>query len=259
VYDDAEGVRQKRLPVTSSVQVKQAATWLQEHGLQLPFAIRSKTAERVLEKAAEYGAKLDEQAVEYLERASGRGVGDPAFAVQQLNRRVKLAELTPAAAALREPLKALANSVRDNPRNALNPMMLLKLAETIDDADMAMGVTYGDEILPPEAFLFSATYTKTASEIDDMCALITGNVYSKQDFKKVPREKLAELFGEGFAGECTDVEKMAEVVETLPRGDAELFDSLMHELQIAPALVKSASFRPLDDEDIRKLADSYAA
>jgi hypothetical protein len=265
VYTDPDGTRVKRLPITSTNQVKQAAVWLQTHGRALPYSLRNAASVRVLDKAASLGAALTSEETESLEKMAGRGVCDPDDVKRQMHLRISACQ-GEKHAAIRTGLLAMDEQIRVNTKAALNPLMLTKLAETIDDVDQALGLPahYGQLLQAPEDFLFSATFTKAAAEVDDLCPLINGQVYSKSDLVKVPPEKLAELWGDKFVDACThddsrklDPEKMATVLETLPRDYADTFVTLMDELRIKPALTKRGGFHPLNAADLQQLANHY--
>jgi hypothetical protein len=96
--------------------------------------------------------------------------------------------------------------------------------------------------------IFKVTFAKTASELEAHVATTSGRMYNKQDFGKVALDDLKSLFGDEFAdrvrsGLDVDAEKLAEEIATLPRPDAEMFDSLMSEVGVKPSVVKTAGVR----------------
>jgi hypothetical protein len=146
----------------------------------------------------------------------------------------------------------------------MQPNELTKLASTVEMVDHAIGLRGKyTELLPrPEDVIFKVTYTKAASDMEQLCALQTGSVYDKDQLSKLAREDVEGLFGTDFANEvCTgldiDSEKLAAVAHTLPRPDAELLEALLGEAGQQPQLNKSASFEPIDDETLEALAAAY--
>ena len=168
-------------------------------------------------------------------------------------------------AAYREKIASLAEAVSSSPRQALSPDRLVKLAETVDGIDRAIGIVgkYGQTLQRPEDVIFKATFTKAAAELDEHVATSSGRVYEKQAFKKLAVEDVKSLFGDDFAKRVTtglsvDPEKMAEEVATLPRPDAVLLDGLLSDHGIAPALTKAASVKQgFTPQDWTKMAESY--
>lgn len=237
------GTAARSLPLTTAVEVKEAAEALLGRRDELRYAVRREAATRILEKAAALGAGLGARADEALERTAGRGVAEPAKVVDFLRKRAA-ASPDPV---VRERYTGLASAVARS-RNFCNPDNLAKLAEVVDQADRCEGLHrgYGDSLRRPEDVLFETPFTKAASELAGRVALTTGIVYDRDRLEKVSAEDLRSLFGDEFVrGVSTpfglDAEKLAEVLPTLPRPDAELFEAAMAEAGLHPTLAKRAS------------------
>lgn len=245
VWVDESGRKDRKLPMRSAEEVKHAADWLQQYCDRIGYADRNAIANKILVKAASFGAGLAN--IEFLERQAGRGVCSPAEVVKMIEDRAKLANDV----ALRAHFMKLAGVVRETPRQALTPDMMVKLAETIDTLDRGLGLTgkYSDGLPRAEDVLFKATFNKVASERANLVPTTSGKVYDKQAFQKLALADVEALFGTDFADRIkdrtgsVDPEKMAEEVATLPRPDAELLDSLLSDNGIAPMLTKAASAR----------------
>jgi hypothetical protein len=259
--DGATGRKERRLPLRNAAEVKAAAEYVEQYRDRFTFKDRHTMSKRILEKAARYGAAVAPQ-LDFLEKQAGRGVCDPDRVVAMLRDRAKLASLP----ALQQHLVKLAATVKGQPRQALGPDMLVKLAEIVDEVDRALGVygRYSRDVPRPEDVIFEVTFTKAAAETVALVPLTSGKTYAKTDLAKVGLDEVRSLFGDDFADEVkggvgrVDVEKLAELAATLPRGDAELFDSLMADCNVSPRLVKAASVpQGFTDADFAKLAAAY--
>jgi hypothetical protein len=258
--DDETGHKDRRLPLRNAVEVKLAGEWLHKYCDSVPFQDRNVIAKKILIKASSFGASLGEHG-EFLEKQAGRGVCDPAEVASMLQDRARLAKR----ADHKEQILKLAASVKNSPRLALGPDMLIKLACTVDMIDRGLGIVreYSQKIPRPEDVIFKATFTKAAGEIDAHCAMTSGTVYDKGSLSKLALDDLGSLFGTDFVKEVStgldlDVEKLAEVAHTLPRPEAELFDNLCQECGIAPAMSKGASDPVgLSPGDLARLTAGY--
>lgn len=260
--DDQNGSKERHLPMQSAIEVKAAAEWLHRYRGRLPFHDRNTCACRILEKAAQFGAAIPAKINEWLEKQAGQGVCDPQKVYQAIAQRAQLTK----SAEFRNEILKLAKTVQGKPSYAFEPGQMVKLAVTLDHLDRALGIrddSYGAVLQRPEDILFEVTFTKAAAAQTELCALTSGNVYSKEQLAKLSSDDLASLFGADFADEvCSlgrvDVEKLAEVAHTLPRPDAELLDQLMQEVGASPTLQKSASTRHgLSQKELEALATQY--
>lgn len=261
VWAGDDGNKTRHLRLKNAMEVKVAAGWLNEYRDRLPWADRHTIAKKILEKAARYGAGLGELD-EFIEKQAGRGVCSPDKVVQMLRDRAKLAK----APAHRAAVEKLAEIVETKPRFALTPQNLIKMAETLDTFDRAVGLAgnYTDMIKRPEDVIFEATHSNIKTACDDACAMTTGNIYDREDFHKVALSDVKALFGSDFSEEVksgldsVNPEKMAELAATLPRPDAELFDRLMTEAGVHPIQTKAASAgMGFTHDQLQKMAGGY--
>jgi hypothetical protein len=244
VWTGEDGSKVRNLRIKNAQEVGAAANWLKQYRDQLPFSDRHVIATKILEKAARYGATLGEHE-NFIEKQAGHGVCNPDDVVAMLTNRACLAKT----AEHREAIMKLAHIVAAQPQHALVPDQLIKLAETVDIMDRAMNLAgrYTDTLPRPEDVIFKATYKEVRAAVDDSCALTSGTVYSKDDLGKIKLADVQSLFGSDFADEISsglnnvDAEKLAELVATMPRDDAETFDKLAKEVGISPIRVKAAS------------------
>lgn len=259
--DPSSGHKERYLRMSNPMEVKVAAEYLEKHRDRLPFSDRHTVALKIVERANHYGVGLGKSA-EFIEKQAGRGVPDLPEVVQMIQSRAMLAKN----ATLREHFQKMAAEVSAMPRKALMPEILVKLADTMDKLDRDLGLVgkYSGTLQRPEDVIFKATFTKASSEVMAHVATTSGKLYEKSAFKRIDVGSLKDAFGDGFVRQvCTplgeiDPEKMAEVIGTLPRGDAELFDAIAGDSGIAPALTKAASVgKGLSREELAAWAQAY--
>ena len=245
VWVDENGFKDRRLPLRNAIEVKTASDWLHQYRDSFTFADRNRMATKILEKVAEFGVAVGDK-LDFLEKQAGRGVCNPKEVHAMIQDRIKLANDEKH----KHILNSLSDAVLNTPKMALTGNQLVKLANVIDTTDRALGLTkgYGNMLQRPEDVIFKVTFTKTAAELNDHVSTTSGRMYNKGDFSKVALDDLKSLFGDEFAdrvrtGMEVDAEKLAEEIATLPRPDAEMFDSLMSEAGIKPAVVKTAGIR----------------
>lgn len=261
VWVDEQGAKSRYLPMRSAMETKVAGDWLSTYADRLPFVDRHTIAIKILEKAASYGAGLGQELTEFLEKQAGMGVCDPTEVYEMIMHRALLASNQQQKAQIIK----LAELVKDQPRIALQPDQLVKLAAAMDTTDQVLGLAgqYGEMLRRPEDVIFKVTFTKAAADRAELCALTTGNVYSHAQFEKLSREDVSSLFGDDFASEVcdgfkVDGEKMAAVAHTLPRPDAVSLDGMMNEFGLQPQMQKHASSdKGLSNNDLEALAAAY--
>lgn len=259
VWKGNDGSKERFYPLDTTANIKIAAEWLYKEKDAMPFSYRNVIANKILEKAASKGAALGEELTDFVEKQAGRGIPDIDALYIAIQRRAQLASN----ATHRDAIEKLANAVKETPTVALQPSELVKLAETLDTVDHAIGLRGKyTELLPrPEDVIFSVTLTKAAADYSKLCTLQTGAIYEKDQLGKLAREDVESLFGSDFANEvCTglevNAEKLAEVAHTLPRPDAELLEALLGEAGQQPQLGKTAGMA-LDDATLEELAAAY--
>ncbi len=261
VWVGENGHKERRLPMRTAGEVKQAADYLFQYADRFDFKTRNVMARKIMTKAAAYGANLGDNR-QWMEKSAGLGVGDPKAIVAMIEDRAKLAKdnLT-----FKQGILKLAEVVRTTPRAALHPDVLADLCHTVENIDRTLGIfgKYAAAVPRPEDVIFSATFSKAAAELTETCALTSGNAYRKDQFAKLALDDVRSLFGDEFAEQVKkgfDVcaEKMAELAHTLPRGDAELLDRMMADCGLHPVQVKAASVRQgFTDADFMRMAEAY--
>ncbi len=249
VFDGTDGTKERHYPLRNIHEVKTAAAWLKDHRDELPFLDRRQIADKILTKAAEFGAGLPDHRY-MLEKMAGLGACSGKDAAKLIRTRIYAAGNTHQPSDLQVELEKLAKLCEDSPQAIHHFSSLTKIAEIVDQFDQETGLhrKYDDVIERPEDVLFAVT-EKAAAEVDNEIVgnALTGNYYKKADLQALPIRDLADNLGKDFAQEVStagawvDMDKLASIVPTLPLGDAELFDEVVAAAGIRPFATKSAS------------------
>lgn len=263
VYEE-RGQKVRRYPLRNSGEVKAAATYLQEHRDSFPYKLRREFADRIMQKAAEHGTDIHEHN-DYLERQAGYGACSSKVACEFLRDRVRASRN--GAGSLNDTqneMLNLAQLIEAQPSRLHSPGMLVKLAEVVDEFDRSTRLyrDYGPDLQRVEDVLFELTQEKMASAVKDHCSTITGNIYKLADIEQLPLASVRTYLGDDFAetvrrGNQVDVEKMAEVVPTLDRELAGLFDDLMAQANKAPIAKEAGAAVGFSRQYLVDMAMSY--
>lgn len=259
---DDGGAKERYYPMTDAASVKVAADWLLSVRDRMPFEYRHVISNKILAKAADYGAGLGRDLDGFLEKQAGRGIPDPDEIGEMLQQRATISrQVSPEWS---DAITKLAVEIKTTPQISLQTDALVKLASVVEELDHNLGIRgkYTDIIRRPEDVLFGLTFQKAASDYNSLCVLQTGKVYDKRQFGKVALDDVESLFGTDFteAVSCgleVDTEKFAAVASTLPRPDAEMLESLMQAAGQHPQSLKTASFAGLSDEVLAEAAAKY--
>jgi hypothetical protein len=233
-----DGTVRRRYPLRNRHEVKTAADYLLRYRDQMAWQPKNQMAARILEKAAEFGADIRDEAGE-LHKLAGRGCCDAEDAKRLLLKRA--AAVPPRLAdadKVRDTLTTVAGMIDSQADRAgqLGDETLLKLADIVTHVDIACGhnAHYGKDADRPEDTLFGTTPVKLAAAVDSMAfSPLTGRVYAKEDLARVKTAAIAETFGERFLADVSpdgvfiDPDKLTDKIATLSRREAELLDSLL--------------------------------
>jgi len=254
---------ERHYPLRNGQEVKAAAVWLQKYHKELPFTLRQPMAERMLQKAAQFGAGLGDGLDDFLEKQAGHGACDsPSVARFLFERSVlyKQAGYLDYAIKVAEMAKTVAKISASHDSDAL-----VKLAGLIDQCDRETHIEGKFPALtPPEDVFFIITEKAASAMLAQHVHTMSGNIYKRADFNSASLDGIRDVMGEDFAeaisagGLYVSEEKLAEVLPTLPRGDAELFDQLLQSMGIFPvakeAATKSGGF---NNEELLVLAGAH--
>ncbi len=258
------GQRERRYPMRNALEVKRAAEYLEEYRDVFPFRLRQKMAMHILEKANTFGAGLGDLD-DFLQKQAGMG----AAAAYEVSKLIfDRARLLKKAGKLDYAIKMgeVAKTIAGKPASIQDQDALVKLAALVDDVDRETGLNrlVGDLPKPEEVF-FNLT-EKVASKLrTEHFATSSGNIYKLADMDPLKLPDIRAMLGSDFAaavstgGMFVSLEKVAKLVPTLPRGDAELFDQLLSSVGIHP-VAKEAAHRDdrFSSDELKALATLHS-
>ena len=216
------------LPINTSENIVKSAAELIESRQNLPYDMRKEAATRIMQAAVAHGFETLDLPDE-LHRMAGFGFTTKEAMLHEIKRR----ELYAAGmrSPIRETLNKLANSLANaetTPKDTVE-----KVAQVIDTVDRTLGITslYGTDFSFPEDVLFSFTEKSAAHIKASKVPMTTGTVYDLEDLAK--DAQVFRVFGDDFYNDVVrtdgsvDLQKVADVLPTMPKDSAALFDRLM--------------------------------
>jgi hypothetical protein len=259
VWADDRGRKDRYLPLRNATEVKVAASWFNEHRDEFRFDDRQTIANKILDKAAAFGAGLGESLDDMLEKQAGRGVYVPTEVAEMLENRVRAVQRCPEV--VKDRMQKLASQVSSNPVLAIDPATSANLCRTVDTFDRSFGLVgkYSNLVPRPEDVIFKGTLKVAGQFVKNACTLITGSIYEKEQFEKLSLSEVRGLLGDEIVdhvadGLEVDPEKMAEVASTLPRPDAQKLEILMSDVGETP-VIKQATAAGMSQADQAGLAE----
>lgn len=258
VWAGSNGTKERHYPLRNTMEVKLACEALANHRDMFRFIDRQVIAQKVMAKAAEFGTRLSDDEQEMLQKIAGQGLYDPKQCAAQILHRVKLARRD-IGADLAQGMEKSAMEVANNPMIAMDPAACTSLCEMLDTFDRMSGLNtkYAEGLPRPEDVVFAASLTTAADFVKSACELVTGTVFTKEQFSKLALADVRDVLGSDIAdavslGIKVDPEKMAEVASTFDRGLAQTLENLMSEAGQMPVLQhsKSASFSASELADL---------
>lgn len=216
------GEKIRRYAVTRAENIKLSAERLQSERHQYPLGWRKSAAQNLIKHAHEMSVQLANE--HQLQQMAGFGMAKASEIVPQLKLRAKLTK----DAGIRSRFEKLAAEVQS--MGDLDLEVLTKMAEAIDLADRAAGLYafYGRGIDTPETFCHAHTLKEVSEKRAGLISLTNGQGVSKSALADVDADRFTALgsdFVQAIRGKNgkVDAEKAAELVPTLPLGDANLF------------------------------------
>jgi len=260
VWEDDNGSKVRAYPLRNQAEITKAASWFNEHGQEFEFADRHTVATRILQKAASYGVVLDD--VEKLDQSAGFGMCSVRDAQQAW--RLRAAVVRPSHADHAELAMKMAAALDADTVHTLDRQMLLDMAAAMDTFDQVTGLRakYASVgLTAPEASLFWVTQ-KVASKLQtELVHTLTGRVYEKVALQQLNVSQIRDVLGDDIASDIgddiLDIDKLADVVATLPRPDAALFDQLAQSVGIKPVTHSKEAGDALTDEELLAYAAEY--
>lgn len=235
VWKSDNGTTERHWPLRNAKEVKFAAAHFKKYRDEFVFSDRHKIANKILDKALQYGADVS-PAEGTLDTAAGRGLCATKVAAELLRERALLGRKTHSE--LSKELEKLAGILEGNPRETQSEECRLKLASVIDqyDRETKLFRLYDNGGLKRAEDVLFAINQKVANDFtENHVETVTGNVYDLSDLEKIAVEELRNWLGDEFAeavsagGVYTDRDKLAAIVPTLDRGMASTLDRLMRE------------------------------
>lgn len=235
VWRGDDGSIERHWPLRNAREVKFAAAHFKKYRDEFVFTDRHKIANKILDKALQYGADIS-PAEGTLDAAAGRGMCATKVAADFLRQRALLGRRVQAE--LAKELEKLAEIVENNPVETQNEECRLKIAAVVDqyDRETKLFRLYDSGGLQRAEDVLFAITEKTARDFTDQhVETVTGNVYDLSDLEKLAVEDIRSWLGDEFAeavsagGVYTDRDKLAAIVPTLDRGMASTLDRLMRE------------------------------
>lgn len=264
VWRDEDGAVDRHWPLRNAQEVKAAAAAYVQHRNDFVFDDRVQIANRILDKALEFGASLGEHD-DVLEKAAGRGACAARDLVNLINQRVGLIHNTDVQ--LSQELTKLARIILDNPADARGHDNLLKFASIIDGADRLARLVpkYADGLPRPEDVLFAVTEKSARSFVKAHVETTTGNVYELDELEKMSVARLRDWMGDDFTdavtagGVMVDGTKLAAILPTLDRGSARTFDAAAKDMKVPVTATQKTAVAPavLSKERLVQLATAY--
>lgn len=269
IVHEQNGVKQRYLRLAHADEVKVAADWFAQYRDYFAFGDRQKIARRMLEKSAEHGAALAVEQQDFLERQAGYGTCSAEDAAGfVISRLAKIANRVTDED--RQELKKLAETIRSNVENVHRPELLEKIAGAMDGLDRQYGLIplYAHGGLPrPEDVLFGLNKRALAEFVDTHISTTSGQMYEKTALRQLRAQHVSDYMGPELAGELSedgvhvDMDKLAELLPTLPRDSAEQFDKMVATLGITSNMPKLAATEKLglSDDELAIFAELYSA
>lgn len=257
----------RQCPMRNSLETIKAAEILDKHYDRFTYELRRTAAERILQKAAEYGADLNNDLGRFIEKQAGRGLCSAAEVAELLMDRVA------ASAHCRKnndqsqaDMLKMAKLCIEKPSQVRDIDTLAKIAGVVDAFDKVWELTSNNRGGLPrlEYVLFGVSTDDMHKVAAEHCCMTTGSIYKLADFEKLSLSDIRDSFGNSLVEEVSgdgihlDFEKLATIAPTMPRDEAEIFDQLMADKGIAP-FAKEASQTPrgVPAEYFAHMASSY--
>ncbi len=257
----AEGRKERHYPLRNGNEVKMASQWFDTYHREFGFDDKHTIAAKILTKAAAFGAAVVNP--ELLDRCAGFGYCAAATAATAWDKRASLAQQRfPEHAA--EAVK-LAKAIRSGTLEARDQGRRVKMAGLMDQFDRQTSLykLYDDGGLErPEDVLFGVTEKVAGDFLKNHVQTTTGAVYEKMALDSLTIDNVREWLGDEMAdavgGVMLDTTKLAEIVPTLPRPEAAMFERMAHAAGIPVfAREKAAMDQGLSRDEMQALAADY--
>lgn len=253
----------RHYPLRNTAEVKVAADWFTGYRDEFTYPDRQRVASKLLEKAAALGVALPQS--EMLHQTAGYGYCATAGICEMLRGRADLvARSFPEHAS---EMRKLANIAEGSYHDVRDSALRIKIAAVVDqfDRQTKLNRMYDEGGLArPEEILFQVTEKTASGFLRNHVQLTTGTIYEKSALAPLTAELLTRWMGTDFTEAVSDglqieLDKVADIAATLPRGDAEMFERMAQEVNIFPyAREKGAMEEGLSLTEMQELAAQYS-
>lgn len=260
---ETENGKDRHYPLRNAEEVKMAEAWFDKFRDEFLWPDRRRIAEKIHEKAAQYGVGL--QNPEMIEKTAGLGHCPTGEIADMMESRGAMCCRTHPE--LADEMRKLATIVRDNGLDFRDSATREKIATVIDqfDRETKLNRMYGEGGLErPEEVMFKLTSKHASEFVNEHVQMTSGTIYEKSAFDGIPLTHIKDWLGDDFAdavsagGLYADPEKIADIAATLPRPDAEVFDRMANAGGISAfATTKAAADEGLTTDEMYALAAQY--
>lgn len=257
--------KERHYTLRNASEVHTASAWFHQHRDKFAFLDRHQIAHKILERADTYGAMVEDR--EGLEKAAGHGTCGVERAVRLLNERADMVAISSPKHCAE--FRKLAKLVESNPPSPVDVETRVKLAHIVDlfDCDTKLKRLYdAGGLLRPEDLFFEITEKTASAFLADHISTVTGSIYEKAALEKLSIDQIRSWLGNDVAeavsagGLMLDHDRLADIVTTLPRNDAAMFDKMAAAVGIRPvALQKAAEAEGPQPEEVEEMAAAYRA
>ncbi len=263
VWNYADGTVDRHWPLRNAKEVQFASQQFAKHRDKFAFVDRHRIANKILDKALEFGAHLEGRD-ELLDKTAARGGCSARDAAAAFQKRAELTKRThPDGSAEMQKMAAV---ILEFPAQARGLDSLIKLAGHLDTYDRLTSLNKlydAGGLARPEETLFAVGEKCASDFVQAHVETTTGNTYAISDLEKVAVEQVREWMGDEFVEAVTlgdifvDGTKMAAIVPTLDRGAAAMFDRMMEAAAVQPVIRDKAASAVLRRQDLAALASQY--
>ena len=253
VFDGPAGAV-RRYPMRSSEEVTKAASYFGKHRQAFSYDVRRVFADRLLKRAEEFGV-TDLPHVDELRKTAGHGIGLAAEIADTVQlRAAALKRLGRPESTEVESLQKIANSFRDNPRQASDAAFLAKVASVLARVDAQVGALreYSDENPMPEDVLFRFTAETVKQARAAVVTFSNGSSYEAETLRAVPTQLWRDAGLPAFDGPLADPDGTLKTAAEASRTTADRLDFLLSNHGVQP-LESHQVRRP----DLKALAAEY--
>jgi hypothetical protein len=225
-------------PINNRKAVAKSAGELVANRGSFTYEMRKEAAQKLMGAYIREGFPIS-SVPDTIQSMAGYGLTTKEAAIREISRRVNFAKTTMEKKAA-EPMKLMADQLKKSGEEILTAETLTKVAKVIDVYDRCMNVTvhYGNQFEYPEDVLFKFTKSAADKVKNELVTMQNGSSYWLQDLEKASEafNSLGDMKSDfvDMTGRL-DLHKVADIVPTLPRPDADLLEAAISECGVPKA------------------------